>query len=113
MTHSMTFFLLLVGHALADFPLQGDFLARFKSRYETDAIGIWPWALFWHGMIQAGFVILITGSVWLALAELVSHIVIDFLKCEDRITFGQDQVLHVLFKCLWMVFILAGRAVSA
>lgn len=102
----MTLFLLLVGHALADYPLQGDFLAKAKNR--TAPITGVPWwqALAAHAAIHAGFVAVITGSVALGLAEFVAHFVIDDAKCRGRLSFNADQALHVACKVAWAV--LAG-----
>ncbi|MET3929564.1 hypothetical protein ABIE51_001451 [Lysobacter sp. OAE881] len=96
-------FWLLVGHALADYPLQGDFLAKAKNR-SAPIPGI-PWwqALGAHAMIHGGFVALITGSVWLGLAEVVCHFLIDDFKCLGRIEFNTDQGLHVACKALWAI----------
>src|SRR3546814_745485 len=79
------FALMVFAHAIADYPLQGDFLARAKNR--TAAIPGFPWwqALGAHSVIHAGFVGVITGSLWLALAEAVAHFITDDLKCRGKI----------------------------
>lgn len=94
-------FFLIVGHALADYPLQGDFLANGKNR--NTAIGklFWPHALFAHSMIHAGFVAAITGQVWLGVAEAVIHAATDWLKCENRISLRTDQAVHIACKVAW------------
>lgn len=99
------FALLLVGHALADYPLQGDFLARAKNR--TAPIPGVPWyqALFAHAAIHGGFVGVITGSVWLGLAEFVIHAAIDDAKCRGWISYNTDQALHIACKTLWVAII--------
>ncbi len=98
--HEM-FLLLLFGHALADYPLQGDFLARAKNR--TAPIPGVPWwqALGAHAVIHGGFVGVITGIWWLGVAEAVVHFVIDDAKCRGLISFNCDQANHVAFKVLW------------
>jgi len=103
------FLLLLFGHALADYPLQGDFLAKAKNR--TAPIPGFPWwhALGAHSVIHGGFVGVITGNWWLGLAEVVAHFLIDDAKCRGRIGINTDQALHVAFKALW-VFIVAVSA---
>ena len=95
--------LLLLGHFLADYPLQGDFLARAKSRYLPVAGVPWYQALLAHASIHAGSVFLVTGSLLLASAELISHCVIDDLKCFGRISFNTDQIAHVICKVMWAV----------
>lgn len=93
--------LLIVGHALADYPLQGDFLARAKNR--TAPLPGVPWwqALSAHAIIHGGFVGVITGSWLLGCAEAIWHWLIDDLKCRGKISFNTDQALHIAFKALW------------
>lgn len=110
MTPGLTMFgALLVGHALADYPLQGDFLARAKNR--TAPIPGIPWqqALGWHAVIHGGAVGLITGVWWLGVLETVIHAVTDDAKCRGKIGFNTDQAIHVACKVLW-VAIAAGIA---
>jgi hypothetical protein len=96
---------LLIGHALCDYPLQGDFLSRAKNR--TAPIPGVPWwqALWAHAAIHAGAVWIITGLYWLGLIEFVAHFLIDDLKCRGRLTFNQDQALHVAFKLAYVAII--------
>ena len=107
-------FWLLCGHALADFPLQSDFMARGKNRH-TPAFNvpagqtpqaIWPWVLSAHAAVHAGAVALATGSVAWGCVEFVLHWIIDWLKCENVTGIHADQALHVLCKCGY-AFILA------
>lgn len=95
------FALLLVAHALADYPLQGDFLAKAKNR--TAPIPGVPWwqALSAHALIHAGFVGVLTGHLWLGVAEFIAHWLADDAKCRGRIGFNTDQAIHVACKALW------------
>lgn len=88
--------LLLLAHALADYPLQGDFLAKAK----TGAIPFIPgwYALATHSLIHAGFVLWITDSLILCGIEFVAHWVIDKAKVENQISFAVDQALHIALK---------------
>lgn len=107
------FALLLIGHALADYPLQGDFLARAKNRFAAIPGVPWVWALGSHAAIHAGFVWVITGTWWLGLLEFVAHAAIDDWKCavsarvEGRrmqaAAFHMDQIAHVACKLAWAV----------
>lgn len=92
------------GHAVADYPLQGDFLAKAKNR--TAPIPGVPWyqALAAHAAIHAGFVGIITGSFTLGFAEFVAHFIIDDQKCKGRISYNMDQSLHLLCKVVWTAF---------
>lgn len=100
-------FLLLFAHALADYPLQGDFLSKAKNR--TAALPGVPWyqAMGAHAVIHGGFVYIITGSVTLGIFEVIAHFVIDNLKCEGEISFNLDQALHVACKVAWVCFTIA------
>lgn len=94
-------FMLLAGHALADYPLQGDFLANGKNRNTELGKIFWPYALPSHALIHGGTVFLITHSLPCAIAETIIHGVTDWLKCEKKISLFQDQLIHVLCKVLW------------
>jgi hypothetical protein len=99
-------FWMLVGHALADYPLQGPFLAEGKSRHTAIGAQFWPWALSSHALIHGGAVALATGSVVLGLCEAALHAWIDFLKCEGSITLHDDQLAHVACKVCWALVVL-------
>jgi hypothetical protein len=88
-------------HALADYPLQGEFLANGKNRHTPLGKSIWIYCLPSHSMIHAGFVFLVTGNLVLGMGEFLAHLVIDFLKCERKISFRIDQVLHCFCKVIW------------
>lgn len=97
-----TLLALLIGHAVADYPLQGDYLARSKNRHDAlGAHGIWMHSLAAHALIHGGAVWLITGSLALGAAEACAHAAIDFAKCDGRLTYHADQALHVACKVLW------------
>lgn len=97
----MMLILLLAAHALADYPLQGDFLSKAKNR--TAPIPGVPWwqALGAHSLIHGGFVAAITGIWWLALAEIAIHWLTDDAKCRGRFSFNVDQAIHLLCKLAW------------
>lgn len=100
------FFWLVIGHFLADYPLQGDFLSQAKNpNTELGQKFGWRQALAAHSFIHAGFVALITGSVVLALWEALCHSMIDLRKCHGRITLNQDQTYHIACKVWWTAII--------
>lgn len=103
-------FFLIVAHALADYPLQGDFLAQAKNRHTElgQLIGAWPLCLIMHGLIHAGAVMLILHSLPLALLELVLHCLIDLAKNEKKISFITDQALHLACKVLYVAIVFSG-----
>lgn len=100
-------FCLLVGHALADYPLQGDFLSKAKNRMNPIPGVPWWQALAAHSLIHGGFVAYLTGSVWLGIAEIAAHFVIDDLKCRGRISFNMDQAAHLVCKVAWTALAVA------
>jgi hypothetical protein len=90
--------LLILGHFVADYPLQGDFLSKAKNRYNPIP-GIPAWqALSAHSFIHSGFVYLITGSIYLLFVEFVIHWLTDDQKCKGNLTFNQDQAIHIITK---------------
>lgn len=102
---------LVVGHALADYPLQGDFLARAKNRTAPIPGVPWFWALGSHAAIHGGMVALI---LWLfhapaplvavlGVGEALCHAYVDDGKCRGVIGFNTDQTLHLWMKLLWAV----------
>lgn len=101
-------FWLLIGHAICDYPLQGEFLARGKNHRAPLPGYSWRVLLSAHAAIHAGAVALATQSVLLAAAEFTAHWLIDHAKCAGRIDFEADQALHVLCKFAWVGLCLAG-----
>lgn len=99
---------LLFLHALADYPLQGDYLAKAKNRHAPIPGVPWYQAMFGHTMIHAGFVFLATGSIALSIAEMVVHWVVDDNKCAGGLTFNQDQFIHIMCKVFWAVAFVAS-----
>lgn len=101
----ITLFYLLVGHALCDYPLQGNYLANTKNRNgdygRNKRHGVWLHSLTAHALIHGGAVALITGNVWLGVAETIAHGIIDFGKCEGWYGLHADQGMHVGCKVLW------------
>ena len=112
-------FALIIGHAVADFALQTDFLAAAKNQHanldrffgkEGAPPHVWVWALGAHSLIHAAAVWLITGSVVLAAIESVLHWLIDYAKSEGHTSFSVDQMLHLACKLLYAILI--GMGVS-
>jgi hypothetical protein len=110
-------FALSIGHAVADFPLQGEYLAtgknwRLLKRLQDPARPehIWFTCMAAHCLVHAGAVWLITGSSLFAAIELVLHWSIDVAKCSGKTTFNQDQALHILCKVGYVCAAYAGLA---
>lgn len=100
--------LMICAHALADYPLQGDFLARGKNH--TAPLDGVPWrqCLAAHALIHGGAVTLVTGSFALGVLEAMVHAMIDYAKCAGDLTYNRDQALHVICKVAWFALLLLG-----
>ena len=108
MTYLPKLFWLLVGHAVCDFALQSDTMAKLKNYRNTTSppVGqqpcvVWPYFLGAHALIHGCAVALVTGSVALGLAEAIIHFTIDLAKCAGLIRLHQDQTMHFGCKLLW------------
>lgn len=99
----ITFILLLTSHWLADYPLQGDFLAKAK---QEGPLRIYH--LIAHSGIHGGFVMLVTGSWILGLTEWIAHTIIDELKVKGKTNFALDQALHILCKAVYVIILTMG-----
>lgn len=94
-------FWLVVGHAVCDYPLQGDFLARGKNHKSTIPGIDWWVCLIAHSLIHAGAVALLTGDIRLGFGEFFFHCMIDYGKCNGNFGFKSDQGLHLFCKLAW------------
>lgn len=93
--------LLVLAHFVADYPLQGDFLSKAKNRLAPIPGVPWYQALAAHSGIHAGLVGIVTGSPVLGFAEFAIHAATDDAKCQGRLTYNQDQAIHIGCKVLW------------
>jgi len=109
-------FIFLAGHSLADTALQPDAMGRGKSRLRKidisrvppgqKPLNLWLMWLFHHAIIHGFFVTLITFTITqnlsfalnLGIIESISHIIIDFFKCEGKYNPYVDQALHLIVK---------------
>ena len=117
---------LLAAHVLFDFPLQGDFLSKGKSR-SNPLPGV-PWAgcLTAHAFMHGAAVAFLTHSYFLGFFEFFFHWFIDFFELSKprkkelsyeysnpKFWFGFDQSLHILCKVMWAgiawVVLMMGR----
>ena len=89
---------LILGHYLADFPLQGEFLANFKGKNN--------YILACHVLIYSLFIACILQflgifAIWKLILLVVSHTLIDYWKCHwtklNPLTTALyiDQFLHI------------------
>ena len=110
-------FAFTIGHAFADFPLQGDFLSRGKNRNappppladgKSCPADLWVYLMSAHCLIHAGFVWIIGGYAILAVVEFILHWLIDAVKCEGHTSFATDQWLHILTKVAYVAVLWSG-----
>ena len=94
--------LLILGHFVADFPLQGDRMAVEKCPGK-DVVLDWRWWLSAHAGTHGFVVALLTGVPILGLAEMFFHAAIDYGKCRFRYTLAADQLMHGACKVLWVM----------
>ncbi len=104
--------LLAMGHFLGDFGLQSDRMAQEKCRGKDHTLP-WQWWLMSHAAIHGLVVAVLTGVVWLGVAEWLAHMLIDDGKCRHRYSLGFDQLLHLICKVLWVVVMIANGWLGA
>lgn len=98
-----TFMLLLAAHWLADYPLQGEFLAKAK---QEGPLRIYH--LVAHSGIHGAFVMIVTGSWILGLTEWIAHTIIDELKVKGKTNFALDQAIHIACKAIYVIILALG-----
>lgn len=90
--------LLILAHLLADYALQGDFMAKAKN-HKAPIPGVpWQTILVSHAAMHSLAVYLITGSAVCAAIEQFAHTLIDYYKSDGRLSFNADQALHITCK---------------
>lgn len=108
-------FSLIASHAICDFALQSDAMAKGKNRHNrtTPPPGAkyqpsWMHWLSAHATIHGTGVALALAACgradlwWLGIGEAIAHATIDFHKCDNRIGMNTDQALHYACKGLWI-----------
>ena len=94
----------LVGaHCFFDYAGQGDFMSNAKNSAKPIPGVPWRTVLASHAAIHGAAVALITGIWWLFFAEAVIHFVTDRAKCEGKMSFNQDQAVHLGCKAGWLL----------
>lgn len=95
--------MLFAAHWIADYPLQGDFLAKAKFEGPLRA-----YHLVAHAGIHGGAVALVTGSLTLGLIEWALHTIIDEAKVRGWTSFALDQWLHLMCKVIYVLALSFG-----
>ena len=108
------FFWMICGHAIADYCLQTDWIARGKSWINNpDGKMGEPWwrIMAAHALCHGGITGLLTGWVVIGVVETVLHYAIDCAKVRGDINGHVDQALHALCKLIYamiLAFIMTG-----
>src|SRR5512135_2500192 len=106
-------FSLVAMHFVLDYPLQGDTVAVQKSPLCNPQLSkAVPW-YYWmtaHSLMHGGGVLLLTGSLELALIESVVHFVTDYRKCQGKISIHTDQAIHLICKAVYVFAIWRGAS---
>jgi len=93
---------MIVGHLIADYPLQTDFIAKGKCPSCSPQFVPWYYVLAAHSATHGAAVAMATGSTFLGLCETIVHFCIDVAKCEGVANIHVDQALHVVCKLAWL-----------
>jgi hypothetical protein len=101
------FLLLVLWHYLADYPLQGDFIARAKNPVAPIDGVPWMQVMIAHCAIHAAGAGFVTDSLWVVVVEFVTHGVTDYAKCRGWIDYNVDQGLHLGLKFLYVAVLVA------
>lgn len=122
----LNLFILLFLHALADFTLQTDIMAKLKNR-NTDLKRKKQWLedpksipipsgqkyqltwIYWltaHSLIQGGLIGLVFGNWYLAIIEFIMHWLIDFLKTNGYTNIHHDQGMHIFLRIIYGVILI-------
>jgi len=102
-------FILLCAHALADFPLQGQYLAvgKFRENSHWEGRPHWLFCLTYHALIHGIVVAVLLSQInyypfhYGVLAAVV-HWFIDFARGEKLFGINWDQFIHIVSVfCMW------------
>ena len=113
MTYNTMLWWLLIGHVLADFPLQGDFLSDTKNHKRPIPGMPWQLCLAAHALIHGGMVAYVTQDIELGMCETLAHGLIDHMRCDGKYGMWVDQSLHLLCKVFWVWIWFLDGGVSA
>ena len=96
-------FRLLAAHAISDYVLQPEFMARWKhpKAQVPPGAGKWWWWMTAHALVNGGLVAWVTYDDMLGLFETVLHWGTDYAKCQGWISAERDQLIHLGSKVAW------------
>lgn len=94
------FFWIVFAHFLADFPLQGEYLAREKC---SNYLLLFAHCMIYTGVLAAAMVYLQVLVPWKICLLFVTHLSMDQIKCKlfpSSWGLWVDQAYHILFAIL-------------
>lgn len=102
--------LLILSHFVCDYVLQTDSIAKGKNHMlNTPLYGVsFVYWLTAHASTHAIAVYIVTQSIWLCLIELISHWIVDYMKCNGNISLHEDQTMHIIIKVLIVILFMLG-----
>lgn len=89
-------FKLGIAHAVTDLALQGP---QFEAKLPTNKM--WPYVLTAHALVNAGGVMVVTGSTELGVLEFIWHFCTDFCRTRNWLGTHGDQFSHAVSKLTW------------
>ena len=106
-------FIMFFLHCLGDFVFQTDPMAKGKNRHKKpDYIPegqktkiTWFYWLSAHAIIQGGLIFIFFPIIWIALIEVISHFILDFLKCDNVTNPHIDQTCHYLLRIIYTIIL--------
>jgi hypothetical protein len=110
MEPATAFWSMLAAHFFLDYAGQGDFMAKAKN-HASPIPGVSPTGVLAAHSYLHGFAVgAITGSFVLGFAEALIHAATDRTKCAGRITFEEDQTIHLASKVVWALLLWGALA---
>jgi len=109
-----TILLLLFAHAVGDFALQSDSMARGKNRHAFDPskappgqkpCNCWFWWMTAHALVNGAMYFIFTQNIIIGIIETVAHLVIDIVKTENKTSPHQDQLLHLACAVIYSIIV--------
>lgn len=105
-------FKLILGHFIADIPLQSKEMGKQKNPYSQSPKAYdptvhgpmfksWMYYMAAHASIHASVVWLLTGRYEWGMVEFFAHYVTDTIKSYFRLPIHIDQAAHLAFKVIY------------
>lgn len=83
-----TVYMILACHAVGDYVLQGNYLARTKGKN--------VWNLLMHCLLYSAPFAVVFGVNWKVLIIFLTHVVIDYPRANKEFGYAADQIMHMV-----------------